>query len=440
MVEEGAAAIQAAPDLIAVPALMLAGAAIGRSHCLELRKGWREYGCIWAVVIANPGSRKTATFKLAMGPVRKQAKKLRDQYEGELAMYELEVEAAKSKTPRPAKPTLKRVHVADATYEALTDLLTQNPRGLALAKDELAGWFRSFGQYKGGAGGDKQGTTSFWSYWMDPVDRKSGEPGHHDECFLGVAGTVQPDAIESLQYGSTGQDGFLDRFLMAYPPPQKAPHWTEDVVSDRTLGDYEGVFQRLYGLPFKDQPESMVLDAEAKALFVEWHDYNADEQNQQPAHLVNVWNKLPAQCGRLIVIVHLTRWASDEAAKPKVVDADSVRMAIKLLEYFKSHIHKAHQVIDEDGGDRELRKVMEWIEVQKEPGIRPWQVARGMRAIKTTAEAKQLLDTLVNQGRGEWRKPTPTAAPSSTSGPARGDPLLLERCRVSRETEKCGVS
>ena len=48
---------------------------------------------------------------------------------------------------------------SDATVEAVAPILEANPRGVLLARDELAGWIRSFDRYAGGKGG---GDAAHW--------------------------------------------------------------------------------------------------------------------------------------------------------------------------------------------------------------------------------------------------------------------------------------
>ena len=407
LVEEGAKANQCAPDLIAIPALMLAGAAAGRCYCLKIKNTWHEYPAIWAAMVSGPGTGKSPALRLAKKPAEQQRQKYFDVYKAELDEWERQRTASEQdRQPLPPKPILKYVYVADITDEALKDLLDKNPKGLALSPDELSGWLKSFGQYKGGGGGDKQSVTSMWSYHCDPVDRKGrDEPIRGGACFLSVAGTIQPDTVQALQKESDGEDGFLDRFLLSYPPSSKASPWTEDEVSAQTINDYNSLFENLYALKFDGNPKDMLFNTEAKNLWITWYNSNSDEQNQQPAHLKGVWSKMPAQCARLIAITHLTRWASDENLDPEVVDKQSVGMAAGLIQYFKSHITKTHDVISEDGEGREIRKVVEWIKTQGNPGIKARDLlAPFRRTIKTAPAAKNLLDKMANLGLGEWRE------------------------------------
>jgi hypothetical protein len=78
-------------------------------------------------------------------------------YETDLAFYEKALTAWKRDSKaggdppeKPAEPQAVRYVVSDTTVEALSPLLLANPRGLLLARDELAGWLGSFDKYAKG--------------------------------------------------------------------------------------------------------------------------------------------------------------------------------------------------------------------------------------------------------------------------------------------------
>ena len=234
LVDKGARAIQCAPDLIGVPLLAAAGAAIGTSRCLRLKTGWDEYPTLYAVPIAAPGQAKTPALNLALDPVHRQARRLRDQHQREKEEYESEYTRAKEdKRPLPEEPSTRRVEVSDATVEALAENLNENPRGLLLQRDELSGFAQSMNSYRSGKGADRQFFLSTWSGAPSSVDRKSQRaPLFLDRPFLAITGTIQPDCVRALLHDQKWDDGFIDRFLFSYPDMQPVPGWTEAVVDD----------------------------------------------------------------------------------------------------------------------------------------------------------------------------------------------------------------
>jgi hypothetical protein len=80
--------------------------------------------------------------------------------------------------------------------EALAPILQANPRGLLLARDELAGWIGSFDRYanKGKASADSANWLSMFNAENITVDRKTGFPRtiHVPRAAVCVVGGIQP--------------------------------------------------------------------------------------------------------------------------------------------------------------------------------------------------------------------------------------------------------
>ena len=69
---------------------------------------------------------------------------------------ESEMPGPDGKKPKPGPPPRpKRIDVNDVTMECLINLLADNPRGLVMVQDELAGFLSGMNQYKGGKGSDR---------------------------------------------------------------------------------------------------------------------------------------------------------------------------------------------------------------------------------------------------------------------------------------------
>jgi hypothetical protein len=58
-VREAASALACPTDYVGVPLLAIAGAAIGASRALQIKPGWQERPCLYAAVVAPPGSAKS---------------------------------------------------------------------------------------------------------------------------------------------------------------------------------------------------------------------------------------------------------------------------------------------------------------------------------------------------------------------------------------------
>ena len=130
--EEAAQSLPVPPDLLALPALVTASAAIGNSRVLQVKNAWTESACLYAAIVSDPGAMKSPALDLATKPLK------------DLQQYK------------------RRTWTSDATMESVVRLLEWTPRGLLLSRDELSGWVKSLNQYKGGKGADKEFYLTIW--------------------------------------------------------------------------------------------------------------------------------------------------------------------------------------------------------------------------------------------------------------------------------------
>jgi hypothetical protein len=111
-----------------------------------------------------------------------------------------------------------RVVADDTTIEALAGILESNPRGVLVARDELAGWVRAMDQYKGGKGADRQIWLSLWSNAPISVDRKgSPEPVIVESPWVSVTGSIQPEILPDLSVA--GRMAYWTASYLPFPNP-----------------------------------------------------------------------------------------------------------------------------------------------------------------------------------------------------------------------------
>lgn len=354
-VREATTAIGCAPDLVAVPLLGLLSSAIGNSRQVQLKRGWKESASLFAVVVAEPGDKKTPAQKAALAPLWRAQKRLKKEYQEEYEVYEEELRhweaerkvAAKDGEPAPPKPkepALESVVVDDVTVERLADILDENPRGVTSAQDELSGWVLSMNQYKaGGKGADRQFWLRAWSNAPVKVDRKSRKvPAIIPEPWVSVVGSIQPEILPELHIGRN--DGMLDRFLYSYPEPQRARH-TDEVVSATAEHAVLKLYDKLQDLKMPELegesfPGTVPMTKDAWEVFKELAGELSEEAYALdfPSRLRGAWSKLEAYLARLSLILALSRLVESnerEQVEPRDVFAASV-----LIDYFKAHIKR----------------------------------------------------------------------------------------------------
>jgi hypothetical protein len=370
------------PAAAVLPAL---GAAIGYSRALRMSNGWTERPIIYLGIVSGPGSNKTAAlnqvkypFDVSDSEIHDENDRLAVQYKRDLKEYkkrleEFENNGSPDPGREPARPHERQLLVDDATKEALGELLANNPRGLFLVKDELTSWVDSMDVYRQGRGSDKQFFMTCWSGGPFKTNRRTGDRrlirGPHSQ--LNIVGNITPRCLRELSAGSYGSDGFLDRILFTFPAYQPPPRWSahKRVPQETANGWYDVVSSLLKleesTIEDKKTPYNLLLDDEAEQRWAQWHDGHLNEAH--PNHmgeegLDSAWHKIKGYAVRFALILHEARKACGESLGDEV-DAVSIAGAIRLADYFKSHIRKVHaHVSGSDGHTEHGKAIIAWIQ------------------------------------------------------------------------------
>jgi hypothetical protein len=166
-VAAGSSAIGGGASSIALPLLSGLAAAIGNSRRIELKRGWTAPCVTRSAIVGESGAHKSPAVEIALRPLRE--RQHRAVLEPRVNMKVFEVDRARwkkelrtwerkgrsSDPPPEIEPRVcERTIVDDITTEALLTRLRDNPRGLLLVRNELAGWLGSFDRSSGGHGAD----------------------------------------------------------------------------------------------------------------------------------------------------------------------------------------------------------------------------------------------------------------------------------------------
>ena len=152
--------MQCPPDFVAVPAIISLGAAIGRKLGVRPQQWthWTEVPNLWGCIVGRPGMMKSPAMSEALKPLHRLEAAARERhaeaaiaYARELELFKLAREearhAARSAIKKgapaslpgldePQEPKARRYVVNDTTYEALGEILADNPNGVLAYRDE----------------------------------------------------------------------------------------------------------------------------------------------------------------------------------------------------------------------------------------------------------------------------------------------------------------
>jgi hypothetical protein len=312
---------QAPADYPGVALLAVAGACAGATRRLQVKQDWEEFPCLYTAVVAEPGGKKSPSFRPVLSPVYRRQKDASLRHE------------ADKDTP------LQHFYTTDFTREAMNKLLLESRRGVLLLQDELVEWIGGMNQYRSGKGTDRQYWLKVWSGAPVKVDRKGADTIYLHDTFVGVLGGIQPDMLSDLVDRLKREDGFVHRLLVCYPREDEEDDLSDDVLDPCLRDAWEATCNRLYSLDFADgqEPVDVRFTPEAFASWRAWYrGHQAQLKHPEfPRHLKGPWKKFKAYCARLALVVRLLDPANADGTQP--VTCGDVDRAVTLVDYFKSH-------------------------------------------------------------------------------------------------------
>ena len=437
LVSQSATALQVDPSMVAVPLLSaFAGAVGGNSVRLVVKSDWLEPAVLWTVVSAESGTGKTHAFDVALEAVteiqrrafRRHAEEeqawriLQEQYEKDLAAWKKkkakpEQSKDEDRPSAPDRPVCWRVKLDDSTVEALVARMSENPRGLLVAVDELSGFFGSFDRYASGSGDESKWLRAYDGKDLT-VDRKTGDSPvlHVPRAAVSITGTIQPELLRKHFTPDRMESGLVSRFLLVEPPELQREGWIEAEVDpqlkSRCLEVVEKLCQ-LEGSPvdeddFERKPVCLSFTTSGKVAFVDWCRFHQSVQDDTFGAVRAAYAKLKSIPARVGLVFHLVRRAAGDRTLEDQdrVDAASVQAGREVAEFFRNEIDRLYSTFGTGRLDANTRKVLQLVEAAGGE-ITPRTLSQKNRQFRPVETAEAILDELVQDGRGVWRRDKP---------------------------------
>lgn len=418
---------------VALPALAVLASAVGMTRRIDLGGEWTEPAVFWCCDVGESGGRKSPAAELSARLAVARQKKLLAEYKAAADAHQQE--AADRRRQRreeggrkgggkddddPPPPKLARVAVSDITIEKLSSLLDDNPRGLLLYRDELAGWLGSFGRYKGKGGGtDEPNWLSIHRADAVIYDRKTGDKitVFVPHAAVSVSGTIQPGKLRRLLGPELMESGFAARVLFCYPP-RTPKEYVEGGIAATVKAAAERSLAALYdlapGVDADGLPAPVLVRLSAPALarwkrFVgEWGQRQFDTDGDLAADLA----KLEGYAARFALLHHLVEAGPGADAAP--VRVASVEAGIRLVGWAAYETARIYHTLHESEEAADLRRLAELAHrlarrsaTNDRLTARDLQRANGAKYPNQHA-ATAALDSLAAAGVGEWG-PEPVA-------------------------------
>lgn len=384
--------MQCPPDFTAVGAVVVLSSLIGARAVVlpKTKDDWSVVPNLWGLIVGRPGVMKSPALSQVMSPLYRLEAKERELWQAEHEAWELdckvaelaakhnEKEATKAAAKDPTKarellrpadtpnePTARRYVVNDATVEKLGELLTVNPWGTLVYRDELHGLLCSMDRQgqEGARGFYLTGYDGNQGYAVDRIGR--GET-HIPRVCLAMLGGIQPGKAQSYVReavaGGAGDDGLLQRFGMAVWPDVSREFVYVDNWPDTSAKQAAWVvFERLnsFQTVSDSDPQQWRFSSEAQAVFEQWLVPFETEIRGEELHpaLVSHLSKYRKLVPALALIFALV----DTPDSGNVIHKRELIRALAWADYLRTHaerLYAAAVMPETTGAQTLLTKIM----------------------------------------------------------------------------------
>jgi putative DNA primase/helicase len=368
--------MQYPPDFVAVPAVTALGAAIGRKLGISPQRqtDWVEVPNFWGCIVGRPGAMKSPAMEEALKPLKSLDAEARRANEAALKNFAAEQDAfelrkqhtqkkAKDalssggdissmlRLDRPDAPKSRRFIVNDCTYEALGEILADNPTGVLACRDELVSLLKTLDreEYAPARGFFLTAWNGTSEYTFDRIVRGRT---HIEAACVSLLGSTQPgriaEYIRRANVGGAGDDGLIQRFGLLVWPDQSSEWKNVDRYPDGEARQSAlETFRRLSDLTpasvaaERNQYQSIAFlrfGENAQRLFADWR--KNLELRLRSGELHPAMESHLAKYRKLVPTLALVNHLTDNGTGP--VDEMSTWRAIQFSEYLETHARRAY--------------------------------------------------------------------------------------------------
>lgn len=340
-------------DYTGTAILTAVSTAIGTSAKVKVKEGWYEYASLYTAIIGKAGANKSHPISLIFDVFNQIDKKAIDEftplYHEFIEYQRLSNKERKDSTPI-KEPQLSKTVLGDFTPEMLLQRLSTNRNGCVIVSDELATFLDGMNNY---SKGDRASLyLTLWNNKPTSVDRVGKPiPIMVTQPYLNVIGGIQPRVLSKVFPSNKMDNGFLQRFLFAYPNDTGKKSINEKEIDFRLIQ----AFNRFILDYINNHPVN--IDAttgntiskiyqfsnEAKEYFFKWSEANADEVNSNSETVIGeILSKFDNHFIRFALILQVMQ--NDNATE---IGLNAVKGAERLCEYFTNCAVKVIDILNE---------------------------------------------------------------------------------------------
>jgi hypothetical protein len=324
-----------------IAASVIFSTALGIGDKLELKTQYNNVPIIWMALIGNVSAGKTHSLELLLSYFQKKDSEAYKDYK--LLKDAFDADRGKPKKDQDSTlldPSCFQYLLKDYTPETLREVHAINQRGVAVYRDELAGWFSDANRY------NKNGsqTEMLSSYYRVPqvFNRIGKAPIHIEKPCIYFAGGIQKTLLRTLAEDNRAENGHLSRMAHVYPDNNEKGTYSNKRLSDTSLTRY---FSYLEYFTKITEASVLALSPEAEKVYEKWYNKNAAITNKEPSgYLQGVYGKLDVFGLRFAIVIHGMKMVCNKEIS-STISADTMRYALDITEYFRFTAVKVYKEI-----------------------------------------------------------------------------------------------
>ena len=346
MLRKVASSLQCPVDIALSAMFATVGVAMGKRVIIDDGK-YRNYPCLWVCVVAPSGSNKSTPIRFFLQPLKD-----RDSYN--YGVYREELRAYRQAgDDKGDKPVFKQYVISDSTPEARNQVLSVNPNGILLYRDELKGMIDDFCRYA--KSGELSQMLSMFDSDTIVVNRKSDEPLLIKDPFMSIIGSIQPSVlVDTFGNDNMMNNGFNQRWLFCYPESGMPEMYNDVSIPQSVISDWKDFIYNLIMYDFSVMGGKIYIRGEAKRVYIDYYNSLQIKKASADDYLSSVYSKLQ---------IHVIRWAGVAhilGNSPTSIDItpEEMEYSVRCMDYFERCALKVYRLLLEGRGNRHEVKSM----------------------------------------------------------------------------------
>lgn len=385
-VVDSAYRMQCAQDFIAVASIVTTSSIVGAGCAIRPKQydDWSVVPNLWGAIISPPARLKTPALNAPLDLLAHLENEAKKNYEeakckiiAEEIVYKHELKnvedaihnAIKSKTgievddakiryeglvrKEPKKLIRNRFKTNDSTIEKLGEILSENPRGILVARDELTGLLRTLD--KEGHETDRAFYLEAWnggnSFTQDRIGR--GTIDIENAC-VSILGGIQPDKLEDYLYQTFNgnNDGLMQRFQLAVYPDNAEWQLIDQPPKKEAKQQVLSILKNLKNMDFVKH--GAILEeggkrpffhfcSSAQILFNNWYvEHQRKTVGEESSIMQEHLSKYPKLMPSLALLFHLIDIADGKYFDEAGVSYEATEKAAAWCDYLESHARRIY--------------------------------------------------------------------------------------------------